>query len=414
MKWRRRPIRELCSQIVDCVNKTAPTVAGPTPWRMIRTTNVRNGRISLDGTKYVEKPVYDRWVRRGVPAEGDIILTREAPLGEVAKLREASGIFLGQRLVMYRPDPGVVDADFLLAAMQAPSLQAQMRALGSGSTVEHLRVGDCEELLVDCPPLPHQRRIGAFLASFDDLIDINERRVGHLEMLIRMAASSWVAESAEGNPTLLRVGDRSGRDMWSMGRVSDLGELCADGVDPADFDPADPYIGLEHLPRRSTTLTAWGSTESVKSRKLRFHPGDTLFGKIRPNLHKVAWAPFAGLTSSDTMVFRASRSKSAPAFLAATLASDRLVAEAVVTANGTKMPRADPEVLMNFPVRIPGDAVLTEIEGILRGWFDWSAALAAQNAGLRTTRDFLLPRVVTGRLDISNVDLGILTPTESE
>lgn len=105
MNWPSRPIRELCGEIVDCVNRTAPTVDGPTPWRMIRTTNVRNGRISLENARYVDKPVYERWVRRGVPREGDIVLTREAPLGEVAKLRDASGLFFGAEINSLQAGP---------------------------------------------------------------------------------------------------------------------------------------------------------------------------------------------------------------------------------------------------------------------------------------------------------------------
>lgn len=79
--WPLVPIRDLCESIIDCVNKTAPTVAEPTPYRMIRTTNVKNGRVDLSSVKYVDGATHERWVRRGRPQDGDIILTREAPLG---------------------------------------------------------------------------------------------------------------------------------------------------------------------------------------------------------------------------------------------------------------------------------------------------------------------------------------------
>jgi type I restriction enzyme S subunit len=118
------PIRDLCESIIDCVNKTAPTIDEPSPYRMIRTTNVRGGRVDLTATKYVDQPTYERWVRRGTPRVGDIILTREAPLGEVGMLRDASGVFLGQRLVMYRVDDKRADRNFVLASMREHSVQA--------------------------------------------------------------------------------------------------------------------------------------------------------------------------------------------------------------------------------------------------------------------------------------------------
>lgn len=190
-EWKAVSIRELCSSIIDCVNKTAPVVEGPTPYKMIRTTNVRNGRVDVSNVRYVDEGTYMRWVRRGRPQVGDIVLTREAPLGEVGMLRDATGVFLGQRLVMYRADPARADQRFLLYAMREASVRSQIRAYGSGSTVEHMRVPDCGELLIRCPEVAEQRRIGALLAAFDDLIEINERRIELLEELARSLYREW-------------------------------------------------------------------------------------------------------------------------------------------------------------------------------------------------------------------------------
>ena len=95
--WSETPLLEVCESIVDCVNKTASVVDHKTPYRMIRTTNVKSGRINLGEVKYVTEDVYRKWTRRQIPRRGDIILTREAPLGEVGMVRDDVGIFLGQR-----------------------------------------------------------------------------------------------------------------------------------------------------------------------------------------------------------------------------------------------------------------------------------------------------------------------------
>ncbi len=189
--WQVRPIHGRRVSIIDCVNKTAPVVAGPTPYKMIRTTNVKHGRVDLSQVRFVEEEVYLRWVRRGSPIDGDIILTREAPLGEVGMLRNPDRVFLGQRLVMYRVDPERADRNFVLYAMRSPHVQAQIRAFGSGSTVEHMRVPDCGELLIRCPDVAIQRRIGAVLGAFDALIEINERRIQLLEELARSLYIEW-------------------------------------------------------------------------------------------------------------------------------------------------------------------------------------------------------------------------------
>src|SRR5471030_1111503 len=112
--WGFAPISSVCESIIDCVNKTAPVVDFKTPFKMIRTTNVRHGRVDTENVRYVTKSTFDTWTRRGAPKEGDIILTREAPVGEVGILENAEGVFLGQRTVMYRADSIKSDNYFLL------------------------------------------------------------------------------------------------------------------------------------------------------------------------------------------------------------------------------------------------------------------------------------------------------------
>jgi type I restriction enzyme S subunit len=154
--WPRVRIEDACRSITDCVNKTAPTVSGPTPYKMIRTTNVRNGIVSLASVNYVSKDVYDVWTRRQVPLPGDVILTREAPMGEVGMLESDEHVFLGQRLVSYRTEPSKLHGRFLLYGLQSEPLQRQIHALASGSTVQHMRVPDSKNLQLPLPKLQEQ------------------------------------------------------------------------------------------------------------------------------------------------------------------------------------------------------------------------------------------------------------------
>lgn len=79
MTWPMKPLSELCLLAIDCVNKTAPVVDGPTPYKMIRTTNVKRGFIDIDTVRYVSESTYQQWTRRSRPQYGDVVLTREAP-----------------------------------------------------------------------------------------------------------------------------------------------------------------------------------------------------------------------------------------------------------------------------------------------------------------------------------------------
>jgi len=153
------PIVALCSLVLDCVNKTAPTVDEETGYRMIRTSNVRAGRVLLDDLYNVDEATYRTWTRRGRPRRGDVLLTREAPVGEVGVLDTDDPVFLGQRLMMYRATEGISDPSYLAFALRSGQVQKQMKLLGSGSLHEHLRVGDCSKFRVPLAPLEEQRTV---------------------------------------------------------------------------------------------------------------------------------------------------------------------------------------------------------------------------------------------------------------
>jgi type I restriction enzyme, S subunit len=190
-QWRILPLNKVCKDIIDCINKTAPAVGYITDYKMIRTTNIKNGRVQLSDVKYVDENTFNKWTRRSSLKFNDVILTREAPLGEVGLLRSKDKVFLGQRTMVYRANGSDLNQQFLYYSFLSYSLQAQIRALGSGSTVEHLRVPHAEALKIILPPLPVQKKIAAILSAYDDLIENNNRRIAILEKMAEELYREW-------------------------------------------------------------------------------------------------------------------------------------------------------------------------------------------------------------------------------
>ncbi len=185
--WVEKRIEEWCDSVMDCVNKTAPVVEEPTPFKMIRTTNVRNGRVDVSTVRFVTEETYKIWTRRQTPQKGDVILTREAPMGEVGMLLTDDKVFLGQRLVSYRANSAKLDNQFLLFALQSGDLQGQIHAKASGSTVQHMRVPDTKNLLLAAPPLTKQREVVSQLVGLHEetqhLARLYEQKLVALEAL---------------------------------------------------------------------------------------------------------------------------------------------------------------------------------------------------------------------------------------
>lgn len=162
---------------------------------MIRTTNVRNGRIDLADCKYVEKETFEKWTRRAKLQRGDVVLTREAPIGEVGLVTEADGVFLGQRLMQYRANRKVLEPRFLLYSFLAPALQHQFGSHeGSGSVVSHIRVGDCFKFKLPIPPLDVQQGIATLLGALDDRITLLRETNATLEAIAQALFKSWFVD----------------------------------------------------------------------------------------------------------------------------------------------------------------------------------------------------------------------------
>ena len=134
MSWPLKPVSDLCEFAIDCVNKTAPVVDVETQYKMIRTTSVKGGFVDINEVRYVSRDTFEKWTRRSRPRYGDVILTREAPVGEVGRctFSEDENIFLGQRLFHYRPNPDLLDWNSLAYVLQSPEVQGRFHGRSFG------------------------------------------------------------------------------------------------------------------------------------------------------------------------------------------------------------------------------------------------------------------------------------------
>jgi type I restriction enzyme S subunit len=181
-RWPLKSVEEICTLVVDCVNRTAPTVDHETPYKMIRTTNIKQGKVNLSEVRYVDKETFLRWNRRAIPTIGDVILTREAPVGESGILKSPDQVFLGQRLMLYRVNSDIVTSEYLLAAFRSRFLQRQFDKHGSGSTVKHLPLPVCRGFEIPTPPLSLQEEFARRMDSVENL------RCGYLVQLVELDA----------------------------------------------------------------------------------------------------------------------------------------------------------------------------------------------------------------------------------
>ena len=181
--WPTQSIDSVCELVVDCVNRTAPVVEEPTPYKMIRTTNVKGGNVDLSSVRHVSAEIFKDWNRRATPRRGDVLLTREAPVGEAGILATNDNVFLGQRLMLYRPALNRLTSEYLLYSFMSPYLQLQFNRHGSGSTVKHLPLPACRAFELRIPPFPLQQTFATRIASIEALKVTHRRALAALDAL---------------------------------------------------------------------------------------------------------------------------------------------------------------------------------------------------------------------------------------
>ncbi len=189
--WAWASLLQVSQAVVDCHNKTAPYVSEGI--HLIRTTDIRNGRMDLSSTRKISEETYAYWARRMPPKGGDIFFTREAPMGEAAIVPDGERVCLGQRSMLIRLFPDLFSNRFLLYVIQSPSFQARMIEAAIGMTVKHLRVGGVEDLVVPVPPKAEQDRIVAIVDGLFRMCDHYADQLSRKQRIATNLAASAVS-----------------------------------------------------------------------------------------------------------------------------------------------------------------------------------------------------------------------------
>lgn len=191
MPLKTESLASMCEAVIDCSHSTP--VWTKSGYIVLRNQNIKDGRLDLSEPSYTDEEHFKQRIRRIAPRPGDIVITREAPMGEVCKIPEGLTCCLGQRQVLLRPKADV-DADYLLYALQSPFVKNQIRwNEGTGSTVSNIRIPVLEK--IDIPRHDQaETSIAKALGMLDSQIDLNRRINQTLEAMAQAIFKSWFVD----------------------------------------------------------------------------------------------------------------------------------------------------------------------------------------------------------------------------
>ncbi len=181
--WRLMRLRHVLREIVDTAHKTAPVVDDG-EYLVVRTANVKSGRLVLDGAHFTDRDSWIEWTARGLPEAGDVIFTREAPAGEACLVPDGLPLCVGQRTVLLRPLRGLISGAWLLHSLYSGPAQQFVEVLSRSTTVAHINMSDIPDIPIVVPPLAVQEDI---LERIDDVTGrceaISRRLANQLSLL---------------------------------------------------------------------------------------------------------------------------------------------------------------------------------------------------------------------------------------
>ena len=136
--------------------------------------SVRDGYIDYSQCYFISQEEYNRFMVRGFPQVGDVLLTTEAPLGVTARL-DRNDVALAQRLLTLRGKTGLLDTGYLYYYLRSPVGQAKLKERQTGTTVTGIKQAEFRRIEIELPPFDIQHKIVAVLETIDEKIVINKK-----------------------------------------------------------------------------------------------------------------------------------------------------------------------------------------------------------------------------------------------
>ncbi|MHB8056340.1 MAG: restriction endonuclease subunit S [Desulfuromonadaceae bacterium] len=290
------------------------------------------------------------------------------------------------------------DPDFVYYSLV--NISAELKNAGHHSTaVPILNKTDFSNFEITAPDLPTQQRIAAILSVLDEKIELNRQTNQTLEAIAQALFKEWLVDFNFPGAT----GEMQDSELgpipkgWRVGTLGDVCKNIRKTVHPKDVVADTPYVGLEHIPRKSLGLFSWGVSSDVDSQKTHFKKYNVLFGKLRPYFHKVCIAPLEGICSTDILVIEPLKDDNF-SFCLNHLFSNEMITFVSSVADGTRMPRVDWRSISNYEIVVPPESLLSRFNRITLPFYDHIIENNQQAAILSVSRDALLPKLMNGEI----------------
>lgn len=397
-----RTIRELCDIVADCPHSTPKWTSDGKI--VVRNNNIKNGYIDLSNPSYTDAENFEKRIKRAIPQYGDIIITREAPMGEVGMVPEDVECCLGQRMVLLRVNKKICDKYYFLYSLQTKYVQHQISwSEGTGTTVSNLRIPHLERIKIPYVSIEKQKKIAYIIRCIEEKIDINKKiNKNLLEQLNQL----YTEFSTRSDWSEMTIGDVAVKvAMGPFGSNIKVSTFVEYGV---------PIISGNHLRGYFLEEPSYNYITEEHAEKLKnsiVYPKDIIFTHAG-NIGQVAMIPDGCefpyyVLSQRQFYLRCNTELVVPEYVLLFFHSKKGQHELLSYANQTGVPSIAQPATNLKKIRLPIPSLDEQ-----KDWLSVVAPLITmyqnnyqETKRLASLRDTLLPKLMSGGIDVSNIDL---------
>lgn len=363
----------------------------PSGFPIIDGANLKGYKVTDNITKFVTEEKA-RSLSRSIAHRGDVIVTISGTIGQIAYIPEDSlydEYLCSQRQFRVSFDSSMVYVPYLVFYFHTFEGQNKILSFANQTGVPALSqpLKNFKKIRLCLPSLQEQRRIASIVETINDKIENNIKINDNLADLLQ---------------TIYQ--ERFGNDILAVnqGVLSDICSYSRDKVAVSELNVIT-YFSTENMLSGKA-----GSTEATSlpttSQTTACHKGDTLISNIRPYFKKIVYCEDKCGCSTDVLCFTPSQ-PCYSAYLFSTLYADKFFAFMVAGSKGTKMPRGDKQQIMTYPVVLPSEEELAGFNTIASPLLEQIYSNRAENKRLSILRDTLLPKLMSGEINVSDVQL---------
>ncbi|HDY7678739.1 TPA: restriction endonuclease subunit S [Vibrio vulnificus] len=414
-------LEDAVEALIDYRGKTPKKTLSGVP--LITAKVIKNGEI-LEPNEFIAPENYDSWMVRGLPKAGDVVLTVEAPLGQVAQL-EDSYVALAQRVVTLRGKKGVLDNTYLKYLLMSSPMQSALDGRSSGSTVKGIKQSELRKLELELPDINVQEKIATILGSLDGKIAINKSMNQTLEKIAQRIFKSWfidfdpVKANKEGvafdglSPEIQALFPSEFEESelgmipkgWEVKPFSAIARLETKSVKPGSM-PDKTWVHFSIPAFDESRFPTLDLGETIKSNKYKMYPNTVLVSKLNPRFKRI-WFPNI-VASDDSSICSTEFMQFVPnnddwySYLISYVISNRFQSEMLKTVSGTtgSRQRAQPKEVAVMQSLIPSNAIVEKYSGIILPIVRRHQDNHCQIQTLKQLRDRLLPKLISGQITV--------------